>query len=351
MTSKEDATSMSTEVRVQTHPVTPADKAAMAGLRAMVEPNKGKMRGPSARGAFDAIVMRVAVPEGVSFEAGIVGGIAGSWCRPAGASVGQVLLHLHGGWYNWGTAQAFQHLVGHIARRAGTDAFIPDYRLAPEHAFPAAMLDVQTCYRGLIDAGYDHIAVVGDSAGGGLALSLLTVVAEQTAVFSVRPKGAVVLSPVTDLKLEGGSWQSRAKADPYFTKPQAAELISYYLAGHNPADPIASPLYADLVGLPPIRVHVGDDEVLLDDSRRYVARAVAAGVDATLDVWEGMPHGFASGAGRISAADDVLAAVGTFLAERLRENDETDDRNETGPSTSPATPSSSPAENGSARDL
>ena len=312
---------VTTDARVHTHPLTPEDKTAMAGLRAMVEPNKGKMQGPSARGPFDAIMMRVAAPEDVSFEIGVVGGISGWWCRPVGATSGQVVLHLHGGWYNWGSAQAFQHLVGHIAKRAGTDAFIPDYRLAPEHPFPAATLDAQACYRGLIDAGYERIGIVGDSAGGGLALGLLAAVARQPAVFDVAPKGAVVLSPVTDLMLEGDSWRSRAEADPYFTKPQAAELIKSYLAGHNPADPVASPLYADMAGLPPIQVHVGDDEVLLDDSRRYVAYAVTAGVDATLDIWEGMPHGFASGAGRISAADDVLAAIGASLADRLRSND------------------------------
>ncbi len=314
--------SLTAEARIRTHPVTAEDKAAMAALRAMVEPNKGIMQGPSARGPFDAIMMRVAAPEGVSFQAEVVGGIPGWWCRPANATPGQAILHLHGGWYNWGSAQAFQHLVGHIAKQAGTDAFIPDYRLAPEHPFPAATLDVQACYRGLVDSGYQRIALVGDSAGGGLALSLLTVVAQPAASLTVGPKGVVVLSPVTDLMFEGDSWETRAAADPYFTMPQAAKLIESYLAGHDPADPLASPLYADLAGLPPIQVHVGDDEVLLDDSRRFVARAIADGVDATLDIWAGMPHGFASGAGRISAADGALAATGTFLAERLQADEE-----------------------------
>ncbi len=314
--------SLTTEARIRTHPVTPEDKAAMAALRAMVEPNKGGMQGPSARGAFDSIMMRVAAPEGVSFQAGVVGGIPGWWCRPSNATPGQVILHLHGGWYNWGSAQAFQHLVGHIAKHAGTDAFIPNYRLAPEHPFPAATLDVQACYRGLIDGGYRRTALVGDSAGGGLVLSLLAVVAQQAGSLTIGPKGAVVLSPVTDLMFQGDSWEIRAAADPYFTRSQAAKLIESYLAGNDPADPLASPLYADLAGLPPIQVHVGDDEVLLDDSRRFVARAIAAGVDATLDIWEGMPHGFTSGAGRISVADAVLAAMGTFLAERLQADDE-----------------------------
>jgi len=312
MTNADDARSRTIELWLKTHPVHPQDAAAMTAMRAQVEPNKGQMRGPSARPAFDVIMLRVPAPGGVRFEAGIVGGIAGSWCRVVGATPGHAILHLHGGWYNWGTAHAFRHLVGHIAVRAGVDAFIPDYRLAPEHPFPAAAVDVGACYRGLIDTG-NRVAVVGDSAGGGLALGLLPALAVQ----GVAPVGAVALSPITDLTLAGASWASRTAADPYFTKEQVATLVDAYLAGHDPVDPLASPLYAELTGLPPVRVHVGDDEVLLDDSRRYVARAVAAGVDATLDVWNGMPHGFVSGIGRIAAADRALAAIGAFLTDRF----------------------------------
>ena len=303
------------------HPVTPQDRAAMAGLRAMVEPSKGKMRGPAARGAFDAIMSRVSAPEGVDFEAGGVGGVPGWWCRPDDALPDRAVLHLHGGWYNWGTAQAFRHLVGHIAKGAGAEAFIPDYRLAPEHPFPAAAVDVEACYDGMSDGGSRRVAVVGDSAGGGLALGLLTRLASRPMSSSGMAVAAVALSPVTDLAQTGASWGSRAVADPYFTREQVSELVDAYLAGHDPADPLASPLYGDLSGLPPLRIHVGDDEVLLDDAVRYVACAVGAGADAKLDVWEGMPHGFASGVGRTSAADGAMAAIGAFLAGRLRGDD------------------------------
>jgi len=120
-----------------------------------------------------------------------------------------------------------------------------------------------------------------------------------------------------DLTLGGSSWETRAAADPYFTRPQAAELIRTYLNGHNSSDPDASPLFGTLAGLPPIRIHVGDDEVLLEDSRRYVERAVAAGVDAKLDVWMGMPHGFLGGIGKLEAAAEALKAIGQFLSEQL----------------------------------
>lgn len=132
--------------------------------------------------------------------------------------------------------------------------------------------------------------------------------------------GAVALSPVTDLALTGETYDTRAEADPYFTKSQAAGLVRSYLGDADPKDPLASPFYGNLSRLPPIRVHVGNDEVLLDDSRRYVERAVAAGIDARLDVWTGMPHVFVSAVGRFNAASEALTAIGEFLTERLREN-------------------------------
>jgi acetyl esterase/lipase len=245
----------------------------------------------------------------VTFEASTVGGIAGWWAKPARSQKGIAIVHVHGGWFNWGTAQAFRNLAGHIALSAGADAFIPDYRLAPEHPFPAAVRDLEACYRGLVDQGITKIALTGDSAGGNLALVLLSIVP--------APVGAVVFSPITDLALTGESFDTRAEADPYFTKSQAAGLVRSYLGETDPKNPLASPLYADLTGLPPIRIHVGDDEVLLDDSRRYVERAVAAGVDAKLDIWTGMPHGFVTNVGGFSAASQALKASGAFLTGRL----------------------------------
>ncbi|WP_284946566.1 alpha/beta hydrolase [Acidisoma cladoniae] len=295
-------------------PLTPEDARAMAAMRAMVEPHKGKMQGPGARGPFDAIMLRVVAPEGVSYRQDTVGGVPGWWCEPDGARPDATILHLHGGWFNWGSAEAFRALVGHIARSAGAAAFVPDYRLAPEHPFPAAVADVQACYDALTADSARRIALTGDSAGGNLALALLS----RTTASGIPPVGTVVMSPVTDLAMTGQSWDSRAAADPYFTRPQAAALIASYLGSADPAHPQASPLNGELAGLPPVRVHVGDDEVLLDDSRRYVARAVAAGVDARLDVWQGMPHGFLGGIGRFAAASQALSDIGTFLSTLLR---------------------------------
>jgi monoterpene epsilon-lactone hydrolase len=298
-------------------PINAQDAAAMVAMRAVVEPNKGRLQGTAARVPFDGIMERVEAPLGVTCETDHVGGIPGIWCRPENARPGEVLLHIHGGWFNWGSASAFRHLAGHIAAQAGVQAFVPEYRLAPEHPFPAAPEDVRESCFGLIESGFTKIAVTGDSAGGNLALGLLASLNSISASARRAIVCSVALSPVTDLSLSGGSWSTRAADDPYFTRSQVSELVRAYLDGHDAGDPLASPLHADLTGLPPIRVHVGDDEVLLDDSVRFVERAVAAGVDARVDVWEGMVHGFPGGVGRLAASAEALNLIGAFLAERF----------------------------------
>jgi epsilon-lactone hydrolase len=287
-------------------------------MRTAMLPFKGKLQGIAARGPFDEIMEHVSPPEDVAFDTDTIGGVSGVWCKPVNARRGHAILHLHGGWFNWGSAQAYRNLAGHIAARAGAEVFVPDYRLAPEHPFPAAVNDVQACYRALVERGISKIAISGDSAGGNLALVFLS---QAVASGGALPVGAAVLSPVTDLTLASSSFESRAEADPYFVRAQVEGLVRSYLGDTDPKDPLASPLYGNLAGLPPVTIHVGDDEVLLDDSRRYFDRAIAAGVDARLDVWEGMPHVFASSVGKLAAAGKALDAVGEFLAQRLSPND------------------------------
>ena len=295
------------------HPLGQEDSPAAMALRDAVAPFKGKLGGTAARGPFDEVMERVVAPTDVTFVADTIGGISGWWAKPARPRNGAAIIHVHGGWFNFGSARAYRNLVGHIASSAGADAFIPDYRLAPEHPFPAAVADVEACYRGLVAKGINRIAVTGDSAGGNLALVLLSIVRAQARNGGLAPVGAVAISPVTDLALTGESYETRAEADPYFTRSQVAGLVASYLGGTDPTNPLASPLYCDLSGLPPIRVHVGDDEVLLDDSRRFVERAVAAGVDAELDVWMGMPHGFVTAVREFDAARQSIKAIGAFL--------------------------------------
>jgi acetyl esterase/lipase len=301
-----------------THPVDEADSAAVAALRSALAPIKGVFDGVAGRERFNSALAGVPLPQGVTLEAATVGGTSGWWVRPPAGAGGSAIIYIHGGWFTWGTATVFRSFAGHLALRTGTNVFVPEYRLAPEYPFPAAIRDLEACYRGLVDEGVRKIAIAGDSAGGNLALVLLSIASARVSNDAVAPMGAVAFSPITDLALTGDSYDARAEAEVYFTRAEAATLARNYLAASDPKDPLASPLYAELGGLPPVRIHVGDDEVLLDDSRRYVEKAIAAGVDAKLDVWLGMPHDFALNVGVFNASTKALADSAAFLARRLK---------------------------------
>jgi epsilon-lactone hydrolase len=300
------------------HPLTAKDEAFIAALSAEAAPLKGKMDGPHARATFDEMMEHTPAAPGVTYEEATVGGVRGTWCRPKNARPGVALLYLHGGGYVAGSAHAYRHLVGHIAARANAASFVPEYRLAPEYAFPAAVDDARAVYRDLVELGAQRIVTLGDSAGGGLALVLLSVAhADAVDGRGLAPLGAVVMSPWTDLALTGPSFQSRADDDPLLTREMLAVTGASYLRTQDARNPLASPLYGKLTGLPPIQLHVGTREVLLDDALRYTARARAAGVDATAHVWEGMPHVFPSNVGSLDAADQALSVIAEFLVERL----------------------------------
>src|SRR6266850_6857771 len=226
------------------HPLSQADSPAATALRAAVAPFKGKLGGTAARAPFDDVMERVPAPTDVTFEADTVGGLSGWWARSVRSQKGAAILHAHGGWFNFGSASAYRNLVGHIASSAGADAFIPDYRLAPEHPFPAAVRDLEACYRVLVDQGITKVALTGDSAGGNLALVLLSIASAHASRDALAPVGAVVFSPITDLALTGESYETRAEADLYFTKSQAAGLVRSYLGPADPKTPLASPLCA-----------------------------------------------------------------------------------------------------------
>jgi acetyl esterase/lipase len=304
--------------RFVVHPLDPDDAPAIAGLRNATRAQKGAPWRIEARKFYDALLEGVSPRDDVRFESATVGGVSGVWVHPASSRSDEAILHVHGGWFVSGSANAYRHLVGHIAARAGAKAFVPDYRLAPEHPFPAAVDDVLATYRGMDASGIRRIAVTGDSAGGNLALVLASSVAARAVFAEAILVGVAALSPVTDLTLSGATYETRADADPYFTRQQVAELVRSYLGSVDANDPRASPLQGGFSGLPPIRIHVGDDEVLLDDSRRYVERAVAAGVDARLDVWTGMPHGFPAIIGPIRASTQALDAIGLFLTDSFK---------------------------------
>lgn len=297
--------------------LSPEDAPAVAAMRQAASAHKGEKLGPEARPMFDAMFAATPAAADVRIEPATIGGIAGFWLRLPNARPGARVLYLHGGGYVLGSAKALTSFAGQIAARVGADTFVPEYRLAPEHPFPAAIDDAVAAYRGLVAEGAERIVVVGDSAGGGLTLSLLSILAADKTKGTVRPVGAAVMSPWTDLALTGDSLETRAEADPIFTRGVLQAFADMYLQGQDATNPKASPLYAELNSLPPIRIDVGDDELLLTDSIRYADRARAAGVEVTLSIWEGMPHVFQSSLGHFLAAEQSVDAIGAFLRQRL----------------------------------
>ncbi|MGK5684348.1 alpha/beta hydrolase [Actinoplanes sp. URMC 104] len=224
---------------------------------------------------------------------------------------GAVLLYLHGGGYVVGSAQTGVRLASALVARTGGTGYSLDYRLAPEHVFPAAVDDALAAYRELLGAvAAERIVVAGDSAGGGLAIALL--VAARDAGLP-QPAAAAVFSPFTDLTLSGDSVRTRAGADPLFT----ADALRWYADRYAPdgdAKRAASPLFSDLSGLAPLLIQVGGDELLLDDAVRLAARAAAAGVEVTLEVGPGLPHVYQLNFGDLADADEALDRAGAFLA-------------------------------------
>jgi monoterpene epsilon-lactone hydrolase len=295
------------------------DRAAMALMRTMLAVQPKLQFVPEARPAFDELMEKTPEATGITYEAAEVAGVAGWWCTPQQAQRNAAIVYFHGGAYVLGSARAYRNFVGQIAERAKTAAFVVDYSLAPERRFPAAVDDAKAVYLALAAAGFSKLAIAGDSAGGGLALSLLLLITEVAQTEGLpKPSAAAVISPWTDLALTGNSMADRAGADPLLTRESLAGAAQLYLGDHDRRDPKASPLYGHMCGLPPVLFHVGEDEILLDDSRRFASRIEAAGGVAELHIWEGMTHVFASNLA-LQSAKDALANIGEFLQRTFHE--------------------------------
>ena len=293
------------------HPLTPADATVVASLRQAMSAQKGKYMGTGARQPFEAQKNGVQ-PADCQTTPGVVGGVSGWWCHPANPRPDAALIYYHGGWYMLGTAESFRNQASHYAVRTRTATFIPDYRRAPEAPFPAAYDDALAVYLDISKQDGRKIALVGDSVGGTLSLLVLAAAAAKPDLMQ-RPLGAVAMSPVTDLTLSSASMQTRAQADPIFTRDMVANFVEAYLGGADAKDPRASPLYGPIKGLPPILIDVGEDEILLDDAVRYADRATDQGADVTLGIWAGMPHTFPGLIGKLTAATAAVEAECAFL--------------------------------------
>ena len=257
-----------------------------------------------------------AEPEAIDWRAEEIDGITAVWSEPEGVAGCDVLMYLHGGGYVFGSAWHWRKLTGHLACHSRRRVLCPDYRLAPEHPHPAALLDSVRSYRWLLDMGYSprNIAFAGDSAGGGLVLTTLLMLREEKLE---QPAAAVCLSPWTDLACSGDSMTSNAEVDLVANAKILLQLVAQFAPEADVKDPLVSPLYGDYSGICPLYLQVGGDEVLLDDSVRLASVAEAAGVDVTLDVYPEMQHVFQVAAGNLPEADEALDRIGRFLQDHL----------------------------------
>jgi acetyl esterase/lipase len=243
----------------------------------------------------------------------VTDGVPGEWLIPPDASPRSVILYLHGGGWTLGWSRVHRRMVAHLCRAAACRALVADYRLAPEHPFPAALEDCLTAYRWLLKNGTDSgdIVIAGDSAGGNLTLATLLSLRDAA---EPLPAAAVCISPMTDLLGTGASF--RTNKDPVVTAEFALMMARHYAGSHDKRSPLLSPYYGDLRGLPPLLIHVGGDEILLSDAEGFADKARAAGVDVRLIVWPGMWHVWHL-LPSLPEARQAIEAIGGFIRERL----------------------------------
>jgi len=287
-------------------------------LNKVIERIKSAPQNPNAslearRAGMERISERV--PSDVICEKVSANGVDAEWIAAPGAAADRVILYFHGGGYVLGSINTHRAMVSRIARASIARALAIDYRLAPEHPFPAAVDDAIASYRWLLAQGYKphKIVIAGDSAGGGLTLAALLAIRDAKLPM---PAGAVPISPWTDLEGTGESVRTRAARDVMVTQENLAGSAKQYYGAHNPKDPLVSPVHADFSGLPPMLIHVGDAEILLDDATRVAKSAKAAGVNVELEVWDDMPHVWHVFAKILPEGQQAIDKIGKFVIAR-----------------------------------
>ncbi|KFL26668.1 hypothetical protein JP74_11245 [Devosia sp. 17-2-E-8] len=255
---------------------------------------------------------KLPLPEGAQFKPVIAGGVPSEWMDMPGSDPRRVFLFLHGGGYNAGSPKTHRKLAAQLAQATGTRVLMPDYRLAPEHPFPAAVKDALLAFGWLLSEGFkpSDIIVGGDSAGGGLALSMLLALREAGAEM---PRAAVLLAPWTDLTVSSLSYERLRENDPIIVPERLRRAGTWYAGRRDPRDPMASPMFADLAGLPPMLIHAGGNEVMLDDSAVFAERAQAAGCDVTFKIWPELWHVFHHAAPDVPEASEAIAEIGAYV--------------------------------------
>lgn len=265
--------------------------------------------------ALEAQVASYILPADIEYQVVEIGSLKAAWTSLAGSDNELVTLYLHGGAYVVCSMLSYRPQQVQVTRAIGARILLPDYRLAPEHPFPAALEDARTAYCWLLSQKIrpERIVVMGDSAGGGLALALLVALRDMDLPL---PAAAVCLSPWFDLTCSGASLLKRARADLITDPQKLRQAAAAYLGGADPRSPLASPLYADLRGLPPLLLQIGTDDVLLDDSLRLAERARASGLSVELEVWQHMYHVWQMAGRRLPEAGQAMQHIRDFMQRR-----------------------------------
>ncbi|HEY6421387.1 MAG TPA: alpha/beta hydrolase [Candidatus Binataceae bacterium] len=264
------------------------------------------------RAGFEQMANMFPVDADVKREAVQAGSVKAEWVTAPGADAGRAILYLHGGGYVIGSINTHRSLAARLSKSAKARVLLIDYRLAPEHPFPAAVDDSVAAYRWMLASGLKpaRIAVAGDSAGGGLTIAALVAIRDAKLP---TPAAGVALSPWVDLEGIGESMTTKAAVDPMVQKAGLVEMGKLYLGGKDPRTPLAAPLYADLTGLPPLLIQVGTAETLMDDSSRIAERARKAGVKVTYEPWDNMFHVFQMFAPILDEGQQAIEKIGEFV--------------------------------------
>jgi monoterpene epsilon-lactone hydrolase len=268
------------------------------------------------RAAMAKLTDALPLPADTKLESVDAGGVPAEWTTPEGTDPERAVVYLHGGGYAIGSIVSHRPLVARLAHAAAAKVLNVEYRLGPEHPHPAAVEDAVAAYRHVLAAGFapERIAIAGDSAGGGLTAACLLALRDAG---DPLPAAGVCISPWLDLAFTGGSWRTQADADPLVAREQLQLMADAYLAGADPRTPTASPLFAELAGLPPLLLQVGSAEVLLDDSVAFAERCRAAGVEVELEVWDEMIHVWHSFADLLPEAREAIDRIAEYLAAKL----------------------------------
>ncbi|MCH9693398.1 MAG: alpha/beta hydrolase [Gammaproteobacteria bacterium] len=253
---------------------------------------------------------------GVKIRKDRINGLYAEWFDPKQYTKGKLILYLHGGAYIVGGCDMHRQMVSHLARAANVQVLLPEYRLAPEHKYPAGLEDAIGIYRSLLNDGWQasDIMLAGDSAGGGLSVATLLALRDAG---DELPAGAVLMSPFLDVTASGETMQTRAAQDPWFHPEHVPVIAEYYCEEHQRRDAYVSPVFANAEGLPPIYIQVGNDEILLSDSTRFAENVRQAGGDVELDIWPDMWHVFQFFVNKMPESGRAIAKIGAYVQSRL----------------------------------